>query len=69
MENLKRYNTNAVGMSGYVTMFEFEHGEWVKFSDVKEISKTPTNTKSMSLQLAEQSYKCAVCGCSEFDMK
>jgi len=27
------------------------------------------NTESMSLQLAEQSYKCAVCGCSEFDLK
>lgn len=50
MKNLKRYNTNAVGMSGYVAMFDFEHGEWVKFSDIKDILKT---NKAMSAILHE----------------
>lgn len=30
---MKRYNTNAKGMSGTVDMFEFDQGEWVKYTD------------------------------------
>lgn len=53
----------------------FELGIEISVSDATNLIRlveeklTAHNTKSMSLQLAEQSYKCAVCGCSEFDLK
>ncbi len=40
IKKLKRYNTNAVGMSGHVTMYDFSCGEWVKFDDVKKLLNT-----------------------------
>lgn len=46
IKNLKRYNTNAVGMAGHVDMFEFSEGEYVKFSELEEaLSSTSTNTQ------------------------
>lgn len=36
---------------------------------LQSASPTSNQSKSISLQRAEQSYKCAVCGCSEFDLK
>lgn len=30
---------------------------------------TAINEKSLSQQEAEQTFKCAVCGCSQFDLK
>ena len=44
MENLKRYNIGNRGHGLGVSENEVSDGKWVKFSDIKDILKTPTNT-------------------------
>lgn len=63
MKNLKRYEHNY-DFNGCLDMEESSEGEWVKFSDIKEILKTPTNISSMPLD-----HKCSTCGNERYTIK
>ncbi len=34
---MKRYHTNAIGLTGHTEMFEFDYGDWCKYADVEPI--------------------------------
>ena len=67
--NLPRYEMGrcvSCGDCNREPAYVDEDGEWVKFEDVKEFLKTPTNSKSMPLlprkkceYIGELAYRCS----------
>ena len=58
MENLKRYNYKLTNPTTYaIEMVESKSGEYVKFSDIKDILKTPTNKQMVQLPELEELQK------------
>ena len=51
---MKRYSPNAKGMSGTVDMFEFDQGEWVKYTDHKAV-KDAADLNSRTLKIIYKS--------------
>ena len=57
MENLKRYRMVRDQISEEIYGEQDFGGEWVKFSDIKDILKTPTNTARDAISLLAEFYE------------
>ena len=63
MGNLKRYRMVRDQISEEIYGEQDFGGEWVKFSDIKDILKTPTNTPSKPCEHEfVERYACKKCG-------
>ena len=69
MSNLKRYYFNSDGMRLDCAQCDNQHGEWVKFEDIKEVLKPSYNRAKCVMLKHHRALRlhgikqCGSCGC------